>query len=267
MKPPVFAPLAPMGLAVTLYLAAFGAALVGLQTGPGRGVAALCAAPAALAAVLAFTSQADRQQYIARLLAAALMLPILLLMALLDDLPGAASATLALLHAATSVAGVFGLASATTRVAPPAGTPRLQATALLTRLQALPLVVTRDGSGCTWVVEHAFGIDETRSHRVLLDIDPRRGTVFVREQLGATAAAPRGADEASMRALVDEAFDATRPDAQRVWLRRWQASILQPQQLATAGPARDADGVVLQLCQTVLRCGWVWQPVLLKKCG
>src|SRR5215218_7292126 len=45
---------------------------------PGWLEAVICAAPALLGFGLGFTSQADRQQYVVRLVACALMLPILL---------------------------------------------------------------------------------------------------------------------------------------------------------------------------------------------
>lgn len=265
MKPPLFAPLGRVGGAAVLYLGVFGAALVAVQPAPDLGLVLGCAAPAGLAALLACTSQADRQQYVARLVATVLMLPIVLLMAFGAEPPLAATVALVAGHALAFVAGVFWLASATTRVLPALGTPRLSVQALLAKLQALPFVMTRDGD--TWIVEHGFDNDQARSHRVLLDIDMALGTVYVREQLGASGAAPRDADERSMRDLGDEAFDAARPDARRVWLRQWQASILQPHQLQGGEPAQEktADGALLQLCRLVLRCGWVWQPVLLKR--
>jgi hypothetical protein len=55
--------------------------------------AGVCAAPALLACGLGFTSQADRNQYVVRLVACAVMLPILLMMwAGSQDAPAAAPA-------------------------------------------------------------------------------------------------------------------------------------------------------------------------------
>ena len=72
-------PLGVVGVAVTGHLAVFGAALWwGL--GAGAGDAVICFGPVAMAAALAATSRSDRQQYVARLFAAAPFLPIGLLM-------------------------------------------------------------------------------------------------------------------------------------------------------------------------------------------
>lgn len=258
---PRFAPLSFVGAAACAYLAAFGGLLAWLAATDAVDVIA-CAAPLLLALWLARSSQADRQQYIARLMAAALMAPLLQLMGLADRLAWPPVIALVLLHAAALVGAVFWLASATTRIAPPAGTPRLPADRLLAQLQQLPIVMRRDATSAAWIVEHGFEADEARSHRILLDLDAGRGMVFVREQLGASGARPRDADEASMRRPGDPLLDAARPDTQRVWARVRQASIINPDQLADDAPATDPDTLVRQLCARVLRCGWVWQPVL-----
>lgn len=258
---PRFAPLGIVGAAAGAYLAAFGGVLALLaahDAADGIG----CAAPLLLALWLARTSQADRQQYVARLMAAALMLPLLQLMAFGDRMAWPPVVALVLLHFATFVGSVLWLASATTRIAPPAGTPRLPADGLLAQLQALPIVMRRDAASPAWIVDHGFEADDARSHRILLDLDAARGTVFVRELLGASGARPRDAGEASMRRPGDPLLDAARPDSQRVWARVRQASIINPDQLAQAAPATDPDTLVRQLCARVLRSGWVWQPVL-----
>ena len=76
----------------------------------------------------------------------------------------------------------------------------------------------------------------------------------------------------------ESAFDATRPDAQRVWSSTWQATMIEPARLAgvplqlhAAGvlvPASyldslDGEGVLTVLCAVVTRSGWRWQPRLL----
>ncbi|MGM9490455.1 hypothetical protein [Ideonella sp. YS5] len=226
--------------------------------------AIVCAAPLLLALVLARTSQQDRQQYIARLLAAALMSPLLQLMFFSDRLSWPIVVVLAVAHFAAVVGAVFWLASATTRIAPPIGTPRTSPGQLLEQMQELPLPIRREGPSPTWIIDHGFETGEARSHRILLDVDPSRGTVFVREQVGASGARPRDADEASMRHVGDDIIDASRPDAQFVWTRCWQASIINLDQLGDPAPAKDPDSVVLQLCALVLRCGWIWQPVLIR---
>jgi hypothetical protein len=261
--PPRFVPLGFVGMAACGYLAAFGSTLA-LLVAADPVDAIGCAAPLLLAVLLARTSQLDRQQYLARLMAAALMLPMLQLMLFSDRVAWPPLVALAIVHFATVVGAVFWMASATTRIAPPVGTARTPPEQLLAQLQALRIGIRRDTASPSWIVDHRFEAGEARSHRVLLDIDASRGTVFVREQVGASGASPRDADEASMRQVGDDIVDAARPDAQLVWSRCWQASIINPDQLAAAAPANDPDGVVLQLCALVLRCGWVWQPVLMR---
>lgn len=72
-------PLGAVGFAVSAYVAVYGIALWHHLAGDlADGI--LCAAPAALAVALAGTSQTDRRQYVARLFAALMFLPALLLM-------------------------------------------------------------------------------------------------------------------------------------------------------------------------------------------
>ena len=261
---PRFAPLGFVGVAACTYLAAFGAVLALLTARDVLDVVA-CTAPVLLALLLARTSQGDRQQYMVRLLAVALMPPLLQLMGFGDRLVWPQVITGVLVHFGALVGAVFWLASATTRVAPPIGTTRLTPDVLLAQLQALPMIVMRrDAASPAWIVDHTFEADEARSHRILLDLDAQCGTVFVREQVGATGARPRNADEASMRRVGDEMLDAARPDAQFIWTRSWQASVINPDQLADTAPAKDPATLVRQLCALVLRGGWVWQPVLMR---
>jgi hypothetical protein len=258
-----FVPLGFVGLAACCYLSAFGGLLAWLAAAdPVDAIG--CAAPLLLAMLLARTSQADRQQYIARLMAVALMSPLLQLMLFGDRLAWPPIVALAIVHFATVVGAVFWLASATTRIAPPIGAAPTPPEQLLKELQALPMAIRRDAASPTWIVDHRFETDEARSHRILLDLDASRGTVFVREQIGASGARPREADEASMRRVGDDIVDAARPDAQFIWSRCWQTSIINLDQLAAPAPANDPDTVVLQLCALVLRCGWTWQPVLIR---
>ena len=81
---PRMAPLGRLPVVAVAHLALMGglawAWLVIAGADHGLFEALICAAPAVLALRLGFTSQADRQQYVARLLACAAMLPILLMM-------------------------------------------------------------------------------------------------------------------------------------------------------------------------------------------
>ena len=103
-------------------------AIAGAAAGPFD--ALICAMPALLALGLGFSSQADRQQYVVRLIACAAMLPILLMMwAGSQDGPAAAldsndlarrpwifSTAFALLHAGLFIAAIAWLAVAVTRI-------------------------------------------------------------------------------------------------------------------------------------------------------
>ena len=77
---PRMAPLGRLPVIAVAHLVAMGGlawawlAISGADRGPFE--ALICAAPAAVAIGLGFTSQADRQQYVARLLACAGMLPV-----------------------------------------------------------------------------------------------------------------------------------------------------------------------------------------------
>jgi hypothetical protein len=116
-----------------------------------------------------------------------------------------------------------------------------------------------------------------RSHRITLRLDSQNNAVQVGEKLAADGAAPLDEDEASMGDFGESAFDATRPDAQRVWSSTWQATMIEPARLAnvplqlqSAGallPAAyldslDGEGVLTVLCAVVTRSGWHWQPRL-----
>ena len=259
--------------------------------------ALICAAPAVLALRLAFTSQADRQQYVARLLACAAMLPILLMMwAGAQDTPAATPdmalwarrpwiffTAFALLHAAIFVAAVAWLASTVTRVEAARHARPVPAAVLVQRLHALaeagvPFTVTAGERTGEWAVALRLAEAE-RSHRVLLKIDEPRRTVRVRERLGASGARPCDCDEASMRQLGEPICDPTRPEAQRISSRVAQASMIDPARLqavrlvmhegraepapqAVSATATDPDAVVTLLCARVTRSGYARQPLL-----
>ena len=267
--------------------------------GAERGLleALICAAPVVLALRLGFTSQADRQQYVARLLACAAMLPILLMMwAGSQDTPAATPETVvwvrhpwtfftafALLHAAIFVAAIAWLAASVTRVEPAGHAQPVPATVLVQRLHSLaaagvPFSVSADAKPGEWTVTLRLAEAE-RSHRVLLKIDEPRRTVRVRERLGASGAKPCNCDEASMRTLGDPICDPTRPQAQRISSRVAQATMIDPARLqatrlalldgkaepapqALTATAADPDAVITLLCALVTRSGYAWQPLL-----
>ena len=117
-----------------------------------------------------------------------------------------------------------------------------------------------------------------RNHKIMLRLDAAKCAVRVEEKLAAGGAAPIDDDEASMGDFGDSAFDATRPDARRVWSSTWQATMIEPARLAGVPlqlqatsallPASyldslDGEGVLTVLCAVVTRSGWHWQPRLL----
>ena len=130
---PRMAPLGRVPVVAVAHLACMGGLAWAwlVIAGASRGVfeAVICAAPALLAFGLGLTSQADRQQYVARLVACAAMLPILLMMwagsqdaaaatpdtSLLARRPWIFFTAFALLHAAAFLASIAWLAAAVTR--------------------------------------------------------------------------------------------------------------------------------------------------------
>ena len=298
---PRMAPLGRMPAFAVAQLAAMGGlawawlAISGAERGPFE--ALVCAAPAALALVFGFTSQADREQYILRLLACSAMLPILLMMwagsqdaleatpamSLLARRPWVFFVGFGLLHAAVFVAGVVWLAGTVTRVEAAAGSAAVPASRLVQRLRSLaaagvPFEMTSGAAPGEWAL--ALGEAEAeRSHRVLLNLDERARTVRVRERLGASGAKPRAADEASLRGIGESAVDPTRPEAQRLSSRTAQAQMIDPARLhamrlvlaegeaelapeTLAASVKDPDALVTLLCAVVTRSGWAWQPLL-----
>jgi hypothetical protein len=289
---PLFAvaQLALMGGLAWTWLASAGAR-------PGLLEALICTAPVVLALRLGFTSQADRQQYVARLLACAAMLPILLMMwAGAQDTPAATAeaapwvrrpwiffAAFALLHAAVFVAAVAWLARAVTRVEAARRAMPVPAPVLVQRLRSLaaagvPFTLAADAKPGEWVATLRLA-EGARSHRVLLEIDEPGRTVRVRERLGASGAAPCSCEEASLRTLGEPICDPTRPQAQKVSSRVAQATMIDPEQLeatrlvlqdgraepapqAAGATAEDPDAVITLLCALVTRSGYAWQPLL-----
>ena len=126
-------------------------------------------------------------------------------------------------------------------------------------------------------MEAVSSAQDKRSHRIVLAIDGARHEVEVREYLGASGAAPRDAAERSMRGIGDPYFDPSRPDAQAVWARTWQSTMIVPDVLACtrveltgdrAQPAQDwtpatDDAAITLFAAVVTRSGYAWQPRLL----
>lgn len=263
------------------WLAAFGG-----DTGL-RG-ALVCAGPALVTAALAFTSRSDRQQYVLRLMAATAMLPMLLMMWATSEETAASQWALALsvfgfivLHLAGFAALVWQLAWLTTRIEAGPATP-VSAAQLGQRLQSLLADrphwrLARGATAHEWVLDDAPGGDaSSRLYRVLLNIDPLRCEVQVREREGVSGAAPRNADEASMYSVGDETVDAARPAAQRVWSNRLMATIIDPARVAAmplhiidshaqlAGSiGDDSESLLALLAALVTRSGYAWQPVMM----
>ncbi|HZF81010.1 MAG TPA: hypothetical protein VEZ89_14605 [Rubrivivax sp.] len=204
--------------------------------------ALICGAPAAVTAALACTSQTDRNQYVVRLMAAAAMLPVLLMMWASSQETAAGAWPLALavfglmaMHVVGFAILVWHLAWLTTRLeADPAA--RVPAALLEQRLQDLladsaEWRLARGEAAGEWLIDSTQA-GAGRFHRVLLNIDQTRCEVQVRERESVSGAAPRNASEASMRTVGDQRVDAARPDAQRIWSRRLMATIVVPERVA-----------------------------------
>lgn len=257
----------------------------------------ISAAPAALSLGMAFTPTVDRHQYVARLMACCLMLPILLMfwVSSQDAAPGAAAAWPALtwLHkpwlyftvwpvvqVLAFLLALWWLAAAATRVEPGIGVTQLSAAQLDQHLQALcaaslPVDLTPGDQAHQWQLNIRLPAAEGRMHRVVLDIDDATAQVWVRERLGLSRAAPRNEQEASMRSLGDSPFDPSRPHAQAMSGRSIQTTLIVPDQLAAVelgwaggqvqllSPApTEPEAIVTVLCALVTRCGYAWQPVM-----
>lgn len=287
-----FAPLTRAAAACTAYLLTVGLAFaawhLAVGTAPLVFAMAVCATPALLCAGVSLRSQADRRQYIAWPMVTVLMAPILLLFWSLDGptQPGigmALALAFALLHAAVFVLAVMWMGAFTTRIEPAAGTPVASTAALVQRLAALPslgLPLDLHADPAHHRLQFAWspnGVNAQR-HHVTLSLQPQTSQVEVLEQLRADGAAPADAEQASMRAPGDPFFDPARPEAQKVWLRTVQSTMLDGERLAAApvalvgdqlawrGPAArtlpDTDTLMACLAQIVVQSGWSWAPRL-----
>lgn len=303
------APLRPLGVAWTAVLALAGVlawtfgAITGRAAAFGTTAWALvCAAPAVAGLLLACTSTADRKQYLARGLAAALMLPLLLAMwagtAANGGMPaqvgtGAAWA-LGLGSLLVCVLAWLALLAGCARVAgqlrPPAGVSWAERELLRQRLAALaaagwPLHAEAlpEAAGAAWDIRLDVDPSGERCHLVRLLADEARRTVYVTEHLAAADATPQ-VHEASFRRPGDPLVDAARPPVQRVHGRTWQATMLAADEIGSLPLDWDAQGrarpaqlppdwarrpanrrgewALAVLAAAVLRSGWTWQPQL-----
>jgi hypothetical protein len=293
-----FPALTRVGIAAVAYTSLMGAACAAWHraagTTPAWWALVVSFAPALLALSCALTAQHDRRQYVARLMAATLMGPLLVLFWSLDGptRPGlgmALAIAFALLHGAVFVLAVWWLAAFTTQIAPEGAAEGAAAPAspamLLRRLASLralglPLDVRETAPGpAQWlqISWHPTG-QPGRVHVVQLRLDAANRTVAVHECLQADGAAPADADEASMRSPGEPAIDPARPAAQRVWLRTVQATMLDDQRLrdvplalqderavwtgADSPALADTDALMACLAAIVTRSGWGWRPRL-----
>jgi hypothetical protein len=274
-------PLGAVAFSAVGWLAVFGGALAwALQADLVETVG--CMVPAVLVTALGFTAQADRRQYVARLLAGTMFGAIGLLMwAASHDNAGLWLLAFVAALVAAFLGWIVWLAQFTTRIAPAAGVTACAGAELARRLGSLRLpawhIGVHDGrTSNQWRVEAVSGGEDKRLHRIDLAIDGQRREVRVREYLGAGGAAPRDAAERSMRAVGDPYFDPTRPDAQAGWSRTWQSTMVVPEVLASthvelardrAVPAQDwasgsDDAVVTLFAAVVTRSGYAWRPRL-----
>ena len=283
-----------MGALATLYLG-----IVGLATWiwldwcgvePAFVIAAVCALPATLGAVLALTSTADGRQYVARVLACMMFTPALLLFwaTSLDPAAGAVARPVwpfatgfIVVHVLCFVAAIFWGGTALTAVPARPDASILSAADLRARLLSLnapsvPFEVAAGEAAEEVVASFRYAADARRSHGVLLRLDQARREVRVRERTGAAGARPITAEEASMRGPADPFFDPTRPSADRIWGKTAQTTQVDAERLAAVplrferqravlpddyAAALDGEGMVTVLCALVTRSGWRWQPV------
>lgn len=239
----------------------------------------ICSLPALLGAVLMFTSQQDQEQYVVRLMAAALFTPILLLFwSNSAGLPMGRMLAAGFVHLLCFAAAVLWIGTRTTRVPPAEGVPAVDGATLQARLLSLnatgaPLSVSNPAAGEVIVVFRYRSPE--RSYRILLNLDPAKQQVRVRERASASEADPESDRELSMRSLGDPAIDPTRPDAQKVSERVAQVTQMRPAELAAmpatpegtavavpagVASALDERGVATLVCAVVTRSGWFWQP-------
>lgn len=183
-------------------------------------------------------------------------------------------------HAVVLLGLLVGAALWTTRVPAVPGATAVSAQALRERL----LSVQEAGLRCSVYsaspheVEVDLSTRDERSHCVVLRLDEGLRRVRVLERLSSAGDAPQDEDEAGMRGLGEESFDPTRPQAQKVWGRMRQTTLVSPEWLAHLAPRFDAatgtllasrrfvrldgDGAIGLLCAVVTASGWSWQPRL-----
>jgi hypothetical protein len=285
------------GLWAITWSALIGAALWLLGSDRSVGAAVWCAAPAPLAVVLALTSQEDRGQYLARLMACAGFLPFVLLVFALGDAGAMWPASwvvllaLTLLHLLGFLGGTLLLASVGTALPAAAGVAplpparlgerlaSLRQLELPLRLRVVAVAETPEQDRPGWTVTLRDPAEPARSHRVLLHLDAGARGVTVRERLGVDGATPATADEASMRAPGEHWFDPARPDAQRVSSRSARATVVEAQDLAGVQLRWTPEGTVAAavlptmagdeaqawltlLAAVVTRSGYAWRPRL-----
>ncbi len=274
--------LSPVALVATVYVFVFGAALGWLlRADPAE--MALCLAPAVAIALLGVTSQSDRRQYVARIFAASMFLPALLMMwASSHDSGGLWLLGAAGVHVLALLAMVLWLASFSTRIYAVPGTPTVAPERLTRRFAALqaagaPIIFSPGASASEWLIDVRPNSGDGRTHRVRLRVDAAKRAVQLLELVGSTAAKPITADERSMRTLGDPRIDPTRPDAQLIWARTWQSTMIVPERLAATATdfhgdtvryrlpsdaPQDAEAWVTLLAAVVTRSGYEWQPRL-----
>lgn len=279
-----------IGAAHTLYLLAAGAATLSWLRWVGAAQAPLntvvCGLPALAGLVLTFTSQADQQQYVTRLMAAGLFAPILLLFwsmsidaSSLPKNPWAYAVSAAILHAALFVASVLWLGTSTTRVAAADGVPVTSTETLQARLLSLnaiggPLEASTGPAANEIIVSYRYR-STARSYRVRLELDPATREVRVRERASSDLAKPATASERSLHRVGDPLVDASRPEATSITESIAQVTPVKAQRLAATPAALlgnvvqvppafaaelDEEGMLTLLCAVATRSGWEWQP-------
>jgi hypothetical protein len=187
----------------------------------------------------------------------------------------------ALVHLGAFVVLTLWAAAATTRVPAAADAAPLASGDLLARIDALPQLgarcrVTRGQSAHERVIEIELAEAE-RARRLTVAVDEPGHVLRCFELETAKGAIPRDADEASMRSPGERSYDPTRPDAQRIWNVKRQATPIEqarlaaiplrfaqdrPQLPAGYGESLDADGIIHLLCALVISAGYDYQPVL-----
>ena len=274
--------LGPVAFVTFGYALVFGAALWhGLRGDPMD--AAICLAPAIAVLFLGRTSQADRRQYVVRLFAAAMFLPALLMMwASSQPNAGLWLIGFVVVHIAALLILVWWLASFTTRIEPRPSAERVSEERLGRRLASLD----RGDGACYFhrgdtAAEIIMDLreDADRTHRVRFDVASGEHVVRVQELVGASGARPRTASERSMRTLGDAPLDPARPDAQKIWARTWQTTMIIPERLAATRTEfsgdtvrftlpddypQDTEAWVTLMAAVVTRSGYAWQPRLFR---